>query len=716
MTTRKVLNRVLFYRAKSHNRLPAKALAAACCMATLCSSALAQDAVTNEIGYQGFSGLFNVPTGDAINYGEFHFSYSTLSDIRGRGNYFQGNNFNLSVSPFPGLEVTMRNSGYTESVKDGSDLAASFKYSPTFIPDNWFDVSFGALDLGGETGTQRAWFASVSREFGPFRLTVGKGDQLQENSARRWVDGFYGIEYQPFEWATLVAENDGANTNYGVKLRTPKRWLDGSTQLYASWMFGTDIEDVPGLDEQHYFGVGIRASMFSSFDAGLDRPRNLEQRIADNFEWLIADYEDTYVPVDKGLSSLVEDDDVVVDQLGRLKHALAVQGFENVWVGRRNERLYIRFENSVFNRNDIDALGVAMGLAASFTPDELAVLDVSLSKYDVPILHYETDLKLLKAFYNNEAALPILTPLKATRDQVGDMFWVGGSKSPYFVPRVSISPKVTTFIGTELGMLDYSAAITASFTLPIWPGLTAHADYDHNVYDSPDYQPGRTFWRYRVPTRWSNWAVKQTIKLPFDVYGSVGVSGVKDTYLQEYEGVVAEGLWQSPQGVHQFSFSGGAYENIYYPTLKREVAIGRYRYYWEMLDVSISVEAGQYFRQDKGGKVEVKFNFGDTQMRFFAVDTDYQAIGLGWTVPIGLRRDMRPRLFQIKGADHWRYGLSTVVNNADGRNPLGPGRVRTPAYVDELRNTFFNGDRLSVAYIQGNATRLKDAYFTLVRQ
>lgn len=544
---------------------------------------------------------------------------------------------------------------------------------------------------------------------------MGAGEQGQEFATRRWEGGFYGVEYQPTEWFTAVAEHDGVNTNYGIKLRTPKRWLGGSTQLYADWLVETDARELESDKDNYYVGVGIRASLFSSFDAGLDRPKRLERRIADSLDWLFADYEEAYVEPNKGLSSFVDKNDQIVDQLGRLKRALAVQGFESIWIGRKDDRLYVRFENSVFNRNDIDALGVVMGLAASFSPEDLTTLDINLSKYGIPLLRFETDLTLLKRFYNNEAALPQLIPKKATAEQVGDMFWVGGSRSPYWVPRISLEPAVSNFIGTEVGMFDYSAAIRTKIEVPLWAGAVAHANYDTNLHNSRDFEQGSSFFRWQLPTRWSAAVLKQTVKLPFDVYGSVAVGRYKDTYLQDYDGVTAEGLWQSPQGHHQVSFSAGLFENIYFPTLEREVAVGRYRYYWGDLDATFSIEAGQYFRQDRGGKAEVAFNFGDTKVRFFAQDTDFQAVGLGFTVPIGLRRDMRPRLFQVKGTDRWDYNISTTVNRADGTNGLAPGRVKLLPYMNQLQSDFFNGDRLSVAYLSVNAERLKDAYYNWTR-
>jgi hypothetical protein len=297
------------------------------------------------------------------------------------------------------------------------------------------------------------------------------------------------------------------------------------------------------------------------------------------------------------------------------------------------------------------------------------------------------------------------------------MFWVGGSRTPYFVPRISFEPKVSSFVGTELGVVDYSIALRTNFEVPIWSGAVIKASYDENVDQTEDYEEGRTFYRYANPSRWSSYVAKQTVKLPFDVYASAGIGRFYDTYAQDYDGVIAEGLWQSPNGTHQFSFSGGYYENIYYDSLTREVYIGRYRYYWDDLDVNFSLEAGQYWRQDQGVKGEVTFNFGDTQVHFYAqyIVDEYEAIGLAVTVPLTFRRDMRPTLLQLKGADSWRYGLSTTVNTGLGINPLRPGRGRLLPSSNDLKYTYFNRDRLSVDYIQANAPRLRDAYFNWTR-
>ena len=115
------------------------------CVFFLISTIVRANGVVNDLNYLGTSGLFFVPTGTTLNYGEFNFSYSNMVDVdayRQRqvsegDSPFDGNAYSFALSPFPGIELGMSNMGY--DLDGGSDLIANVKYSPTFIPDSWFD-------------------------------------------------------------------------------------------------------------------------------------------------------------------------------------------------------------------------------------------------------------------------------------------------------------------------------------------------------------------------------------------------------------------------------------------------------------------------------------------------------------------------------------------------------------------------------------------------
>ena len=178
----------------------------------------------------------------------------------------------------------------------------------------------------------------------------------------------------------------------------------GHTQIFGSVLLKSNIEDDK---DTTYFGLGVRTSFYSSTDVALDSATPIESSISNSLPWLFSDSPREYKTIVKRLPNQIDsNDEWLVDQLGRLKKALTKQGFESVWVGKEGQRLVLRFENSVFNRNDIDALGVAMGLAAEYMPEGLSIIDLTLSKYGVPIFRFEASLEELKAFFVGEGSLP----------------------------------------------------------------------------------------------------------------------------------------------------------------------------------------------------------------------------------------------------------------------------------------------------------------------
>jgi len=666
----------------------------------------------NELNYLGLSGLFTVPSGSTLDYGEFHFSSASFVDHKsyrqaqvGEGESpFDGNAFSFALSPFPGLEIGMSNMGY--DLNDSSDLIANLKYSPTFIPDHWFDLAVGAVDLGGETGAQRALYASVSKQLGQFRFTAGTGSQRQEQTLRRYEGGFAGIEYQPYQWLTAVAEHDGVNTHYGVKFRTPNHWLGGDTQIYGSALLETDMDD--GTDDS-YFSMGIRTSLFSSQSKGGGSAKSLKSSIAQSLPWLFSDPQ-PQVDAPQTFDFHYRADGGTVDPMDQLKRALYRQGFEAVYAASEQGRLVIHFENPVFNRNELDALGIAMGLAANLAPQDMQLLDLNLSKQGVPTLRLEVAIDALKAFYKGEGAFPLLKPLPV-RDVQVERAALMGSWGLAWLPRISFAPKINHFIGTEVGVLDYSLALRSTVELPLWSGASFYGDYDYQLKETEDFERGRSFYRWSIPSRWSNFAVKQVIRLPFNLYSSVGFGRFKGNYQEDFDGLFTEALWQSPSGTHRVSFSGGHYNSNVFDGLSRRVSVASYRYYWQDLDLSIKVETGRYWKQDRGSKLEFAFNFGDSKARFYIQDTDHMLVGLGFSVPLGMRKDIQLNTVQIKSSTDFNFSTSTMIDSESGCNCLAPGRAKLAPYGNNLARQFFNKDRLNISYIEAHKQRLRDAFY-----
>lgn len=679
----------------------------------LISTIVRANGVVNDLNYLGTSGLFFVPSGTTLDYGEFHFSHSNMVDVASYRRFqqgtsaYEGNARSFAASPFPGVEIGMSNMGYDPD--KGSDLIANFKYSPTFIPKNWFDLSVGAIDLGGETGSQRALYTAVSKEFdfsmGNVRATLGNGSQRQQKTVQRYGGGFAGIEYQPFEWLTAVAEHDGVNNHYGLKVHTPLSWLGNDSQLYGSMIVQTDIDQT----DTRFYGVGIRTSLFSDMDSALDTPKKRHKSIKNQFPWLIDDSRLRANPAPKAvITENIATELKRQDKLDLLRRALVRQGFESVRVIENNGVLRIGFENPVFNRNEIDALGVAMGLAVQISSPSIDALELTLSKYGIKTLGFRVSMAQLKEFYTNNATLPPLQPLMANDNNASSLSKISDSGS-YLIPRVILSPKVRHFMGTELGMLDYSIALRSTVEFPLWAGGVLYGDYDYQLTQTEDFERGKSFYRWALPSRWSNFAFKQVLQMPLDIYASVGLGRFKGIYNEEHDGIFTEAFWQSPSGAHSFSYSGGYYDSRIYNS-EREVSVGRYRYYWQALDLSISYEAGQYFRQDKGSKLEFAFNFGDAKAHFYVQDTDHQLLGFGFSMPLAARKHRQPRQGQLRATNAFYMSTSTMINSGSGCNCLVPGRAQLAPYSSEIANQYFNNDRLNINYIYSNQQRLREAF------
>jgi hypothetical protein len=677
-----------------------------------------------NVNVQGFGGLINIPSAHSIGYGQLHWTYSTLTDNgayrsgESDGLYQKGHNLALTASPFPGLEASIRNSGGTWD--EGSDLQANIKYQATFIPKDWFALAAGYQDIGGITNHLDSYFVAASKDVGPFRFTVGTGKRQSTRSgyARRYEGGFYGVQYQPFEWLEFQAEKDGVNQAAAIQFKTPKSWLWDQAQIYGSLITG-DYDAGTGNDKV-FFQVGLRANLIQGLDAQLDKPSTDMQQMRSGLEPFFVDKEyGNYVPDDYGVSGNTativdfaqsQHFDTNVVAITKLKNALADHGFENVWVGARDTRLYVRIENAIYNRNQFDAIGVALGITASYTPSYITDVDFTLSRYEVPTFRVASTREKLVEFYAGRLLDPefiALTP-RDRKDVLVD--WVGGDHSPWFTPRIKFTPVLPNFIGTELGQADINLSVRANMHMPLWKGGEIFAEYDVNLAESEDFELGGPFWKYRQPTGLKNVFLRQTMQLPFNIYVSGGLGVSKQQWREEHNIATFQAGWQSMDGRHRLSYHYGYLKTRIPEGQDRYIYTGEYRYYLPKFDVSMYVEGGQFWRGDRGYKVGFSKALGDATMSVFFSETDVSIKGVGFSIPLGSRKNMAPSQhgYQVRMAERWHYALAT--SSYKGTNRIFVNMALRPGYLTQMQGRYFNFDRLSIAHLNKVLPRLRLAY------
>ena len=59
------------------------------------------------------------------------------------------------------------------------------------------------------------------------------------------------------------------------------------------------------------------------------------------------------------------------------------EGFLNLRVGSRDRTLVVEYENTVFNHNELDALGLVAGLACQAAPEQFDTLRVVIKRRNI---------------------------------------------------------------------------------------------------------------------------------------------------------------------------------------------------------------------------------------------------------------------------------------------------------------------------------------------
>ena len=681
------------------------------------SQGLAQSQVSSVpniqtgINIQGFSGLINVPSAHTIGYGEFHLQYNNLSDGGYYGQpqqYIDGNVLSISTSPFPGLEATIRNSG--RNWDEGSDLQANLKYQATFIPKEWFSLAAGYQDVGGITNQQDSYFVALSKDWENWRFTVGTGvrSSTKIGYPNRYEGGFYGLQYQPYDWLQLQAEHDGVNHAAAIRFSTPAQWLGGQAQLYGSVIIGDYATD--SQQDPTFFQIGLRYNMAAgpsrSLDSSYYATQQLETRLPGWFE--SEDYQYYVPPVLAYSDNPYYDDNVVLQN--EIQQQLTEHGFEDVWVGMNDTTMYVRLENFIYNRSAIDGLGVALGMITQSLSEHVQWVDFTLSRYGVPTLRLVTDAYDLTNFYAGKQLSPHfrVAPPRKRSDVIAD--WSGGDNHPSFIPRVTLAPELTKFIGTEIGQADLDLALRTNISVGLWQGGEVIADYDVNLAHSSDFTLGRSLGKYQQTSGLRHAMFRQTIALPFNVYVAANVGLANTSQLEEHHFSTLQASWQNSSGQHRVTYDYGYFATRQANGQDRTIYSLGYRYYMPFFDMSVTTEAGQYWSGDRGYKLGLTRQIGDSTLGVYVSRTDVNLQGIQFSIPLGTRKNMSAQRYgiQVRPASTWQQTLATSSYN--GTNQIFVKRGYKPDYMRSLEMDYFNHDRLSWAKINTHLPRLREAF------
>ena len=686
------------------------------------------------LSLQGFTGILNTPNAHVTEEGSFYGLYSNQKENIWRDRVTFQDDFMFSVGFFKLIEVGGRlmNAPGVTAVGQGGDLSGSFKFTsePFFRNYSWMPVlAVGMQDVGGGAKLLQTKYAVLSEDIWRFRLSAGYG-----RGPDRMKGGFAGAEFKAHDWVYLLTDYDTRETNVGMRVVTPPFWR---IPISFTASAKTSLDHKPGN-----FDVAVGFSMPLDFRVRNEENekrseergvRNEDKPQTSNPEPRTSNLEprtpilDTRTPILEPRSSNLEprssNPEPRSSILPVLREQLIWQGFLNVRIGTEEKTLVVEYENARFNHNELDALGLVAGIAVTAAPEaDFDTLRIIVLRRDIAMLQVSAPLASFRSFLERKSggAADLRESMKiSSRIDTDEVRYVEGDDNPGMLKSsLVLAPGLSTWVGTDVGVFDYLLSLKPELTVQAWKGAVLNARWDLPISWSENLEDGKAFRSSRNDAQLERLMLFQGFK-PFpDVMLNLGVG----MFLHDMNGTVNEMTWSPGEGSHRIRLSQAWTEHKETHD-HNEVYLASYRYYLSPFDTSLEGTAGKFFAGDRGFSLELKRFFEDTAVSLYYKysiapdDKKWQAVGIQFAFPLTPRRDMKPCLVQVRGADEWVYAQETTLKNNNvgsdrgNLNFLAPYPLTVaPNPTMGLLQAYQNRDRLNAVYIKSHLERLQEAW------
>lgn len=591
-------------------------------------------------GLEGGSGLLSVPTAEVVAEGRAVFTMGRLlsRSLQTRGESI-ARSYNVTVGYLPGLEVVAKVNDYpllsdSNNLANLQDRAVGGKYQ-LYDAGGWA-LAVGGVDIGGESQTQETYYGvatySPSEEVS---LTAGAGSGALRGP-------FGGLKYTPAEWLSLLGEYDTENFNYGVELRPFK----GVT------LKGGLVNDHGGFSASYSFPLDPRGQCTPCTAVHIERR--------------------------------AEDYAAPCAQAAAVRDALVCESFENVLAGVSGDTLYVEFENRRF-REEVDAIGVALAVAAQHSGPGISRIVLSPKVEDIPQLTVSTGVDEYLDFLASPEAGACLSAAPYAPCYPEAAEWASEGNQRPGQGELLLRPLQTVSVGRE-----GRAAWEASFGLE----LSAEAYLARGAR-----MAGRGQWPILNDITEKTDPVARDLLLHLhqgfgpNIYATAstgyfgnGRTGASAEAAWYADGWKAGARWAYLQSDDAFDSEDGA-------------LLGELGYQWADLDWQMEAQAGQFMDGDQGLRVQSRRYFGPTELTFFAYDTDLGSPqgGVRMVMPLPWFGQGRHDAWRFGSAPAWPYQYRT---SADPGGQLPPGVT-----LDDMR------ERLTPEYVAAHADWLRRAVY-----
>ncbi len=655
-------------------------------------------------GLQGVTGIVNVPNAEVLPDGMIELSSSNQIDPRWRHTSQKRplvgvpreESYWLNLGVFPYLEGGFR---LTEAPNQARDLSANVKLQLPVFPEWGPRLAVGGQDIAGAVPFFRTFYAAASqRFFDRLRLTVGYGVGPDHLKGR-----FGGVELKLHDTVALLADHDGLEGAAALRLSTMDGWLPWNLRL--STMFKTSLEYRAG--EKYDLGVTLTLPLGND-----DRTRLVRLQPEESAS--------TASMAEATQASPAPVTDPVRDQakLASIYARLVALGFTDPRVGiESGDCLVVAFENRRFNHNELDGLGIVLGIVLEEASSSWQSFRLRLKNYGLTIVDVRGSVADFIPFMTGKEETLSQSQISRLREQihlrigtsdaVGEVVWYeGGTKPARNLVEVVLYPSIRNAIGTEIGVYDYALSLKGDAFLHLWPGATVNLRGDYPLRNSENYDEGEYFNRDGEVTEKNvdRFMINQAMPLGKQALALFSVG----KYNLNQSGFIGDLMWHSRRGEHRFEARAARLKDDY--DQSQNAMLGGYRYFWAPYDVSFELTGGQFLGGDHGGLLTVTRFYGDASAGFYYQETEEQIAGVRFSFPLTPPKDMKPLRLQIRGVESWPYSLETALATGEDRNFIRFGLGQIPTMYHSLERVYYNSGRISESYLHEHLLRLREAY------
>lgn len=711
-----------------------------CLLRFLLCLALAQVFFLHEVMAQelsamtvyGPSGGLTIPSGQVLPDGVAAFGFnnnieSTFSKVRHTDNYL----FGMGVFPYIELSGRLVNYLGNDASSDAlirRDLSANVKVAiPQFFrlqPD----LAVGVNDLAGGAASYRSKYAVASQRLGPLYATLGAargesyfnglfgGAELALGNSgfsalaeRNSHVNYAGLRYTSAPMANLGNANFVATVQRSLGAHAP----DGSK--FDRTVLGVNLV-VPFGNASVKANNGVRSGGFSFLKKegvasepiwtpplGYDKPAL--QAAAKVISTSTPALTPTSMP-----APIADDVSNASDMRGlqKLQAELEKAGLERVRVGLAERKLLIEYENHRYNQNEVDAIGIALALGARLAPGFVTRMGVITKKAGAALYEVSVDRNQYRNFLNDGDYYGVREEFEVRRQPVADpsVQWFA-PEGKHGVSRIVVAPVIKHFIGTEVGVYDYSLAASMQGLAPLWKGAEISTNYVANVADSENVRSGGVFSYAHQRSGLASVALNQSFWLNENLLNVV--SGGK--FLYDYWGVQNEAIWFVPGRDDQVRVRYTQVKTSE-PLLASKLVNSNASYRWSYQPLNLWIELGysKYVENDKGPSVRFSRWFGDVQAQAYMQRSERASfVGFQLAFPLTPRKGMQTGFTHIEGPGQFTYGLKTKLAKQGDCNCITRGIAEEIPIAYSADTFLLNQGRVGKNYLLAQLPRMREA-------